>query len=513
MKDVARILIVLLALSFAVMVPLSFIYGDFLARNLTSALNLHVDERFTGGKVRARFLDTVGDDHGEGGLVYPGHRGYSHEGVLDLVRYTVYEPITDAPWSSEKDFWQLALTFAEMKNSLDTVMPFSHPVVLIYIDINGKESGSSRTFVPRAELVEFDREHPWDIFIRLDGYSEKASMYNPERREPVSLPVFVVEESNTIYLRLPLSEGNLKSLLDGRDTFHYVMVGACDPLSQGRIMRVQDTATRHTGGGALSSMTPRIYDYLAPRGVSQESLLSSYDESDFTYATLRPVSVNEGAMKREDPIGQDEIARLEQDVAGQSKRNLEEKRKALAKLEAEGKSGTERAVALFHAEKYAEAEKEFDRILSETPDHPLALAYKGSLLALRGGESESVAESIRLVNRAFEYLDRAVSRADTRNEKITARMNRGSVSLSVPEQVFSKSMTGARDFEEAAKMMAESNPERMDIADAYCRAALCYERAGMKDKAEIMLLHAKNYPLSGYAKLVLVKHGMNPSME
>ena len=92
-------------------------------------------------------------------------------------------------------------------------------------------------------------------------------------------------------------------------------------------------------------------------------------------------------------------------------------------------------------------------------------------------------------------------------------MNRGSVSLSVPEQVFSKSMTGARDFEEAAKMMAESNPERMDIADAYCRAALCYERAGMKDKAEIMLLHAKNYPLSGYAKLVLVKHGMNPSME
>jgi tetratricopeptide (TPR) repeat protein len=511
MKDLARILITLLALSFVVMVPISFIYGDFLARNLTSALNLHVDERFTGGKVRARFLDPLGDDHGEGGLTYPRHRDYGHEGVLDLVRYTVYEPITDAPWSREKDFWQLSVTFAEMKNTLDTVMPFSHPVVLIYIDIDGAASGSTRTFVPRAELVEFHRDHPWDIFIRVDGYSDKASMYTPEGGEPVALPVFVVEESNTIYIRLPLAEANLKRLLDGRDTFHYVMVGAGDPLSQGRVMRVQDTATRHSGGGALSSLTPRVYDYLAPRGASQESLLSSYDESAFIYATIRPVSLNEGAIKVEEVMGQDEIARLKQDAAGEKRQNLEEKREALARLEAEGVTGRERAVALFHAEKYAEAEKEFDRILSEKPDHSLALAYKGSLVAMRGGKADSVAESVRLVNRAFEYLDRAVAGAKNRNEKITARMNRGSVSLSVPEQVFNKSLVGARDFEEAAKMMAEPNPDRKEVADAYCKSALGYKRAGMKDKAEIMLLHAKKYPLSSYAKLVLVKHGMNPA--
>jgi len=86
-------------------------------------------------------------------------------------------------------------------------------------------------------------------------------------------------------------------------------------------------------------------------------------------------------------------------------------------------------------------------------------------------------------------------------------MNRANVSMSVPEEVFQKSLQGAADFERIGAM-AEEDGNGARAAGAYVQAALCMETAGKDAEARVLFLRVRaiaNRPAS--ASLELAKRG------
>ena len=114
------------------------------------------------------------------------------------------------------------------------------------------------------------------------------------------------------------------------------------------------------------------------------------------------------------------------------------------------------------------------------------MAYKGSLVAIRGGEASPLA-AVDIIAEAYRYMDRAVALAKQSDEILTARLNRAYVSKSVPDIVFGKALEGASDFLVAAaeyRSLDEGhNAYVAEIASAYMNAALCFEIGGKNEDA------------------------------
>ena len=128
----------------------------------------------------------------------------------------------------------------------------------------------------------------------------------------------------------------------------------------------------------------------------------------------------------------------------------------------------------------------YDNKLKANPLDYVSMAYYGSYLAMKGGES-SVIKAVALVNEAYVYLDKACELAYEKDGEIEVLMNRAHVCASVPETVFGKAKTGANDFMRIVLLTEE------DVLKAYCyvMASECYENCGMESEAFIALQEAK----------------------
>ena len=124
--------------------------------------------------------------------------------------------------------------------------------------------------------------------------------------------------------------------------------------------------------------------------------------------------------------------------------------------------------------------------LADNPDDFVSMAYYGSFLAMKGGES-SVVKAVAFVNEAFDYLDKAAELAAGQEGEIDVLMNRGSVSASVPEQVFGKAQTGAEDFMRIVSLTTDTNLK----AYCYVMAYECYNACGKETQANLVLQEAK----------------------
>src|SRR5574344_2539115 len=150
-------------------ISLFFYSSSFFSTLLAQSLHLHVAPSFIGGEIAQDFFDDAGDDSGSGILVYPSNATFK-EGSLDLVRYTVHKPVSDAKWQAYTEYWQIDLEYKSGPASVRTIM--------IYIDADGDRSGSTETLydcsmnngIPGAENCMFDSAHPWDYAIQIcDG--------------------------------------------------------------------------------------------------------------------------------------------------------------------------------------------------------------------------------------------------------------------------------------------------------------------------------------------------------
>lgn len=468
-----------------------FIFSDILARAFQSVVKLETNPGFTGGRVAETLYDPMGDDHGFGGLLYPSHKEFA-PGSLDLVRCVVHEPVYGAQWVSPSEYWQIDLSFASGPDSVRNIR--------IYVDADGDGAGSFNPRDDMAEGVTFDPANPWDYVLAVHGTEGSISSFDDTLKDRLSISV--TNAGKDVSIRVPLSERRLQGLYSAQKTALYVCVGAWSPWGHDGFASVGLRAGSGSGGGAVSPFVPKIYDCLVPEGTTQEAELSSWDEESLELPLVKPVSVRMRALagtggRRTDGKLIAELEALAAEEKGANERAFQDQcDRAFAALGPGGIDGATPtalcaySASLIFAGKNDEAERAIDPVLAADAGNPEALAYKGALVAMRGGKASPLA-AVEIIADAYRYLDRAVELAATDDERFAARYSRGNVSLSVPEAVFGKSSQGAGDFLAIAEMFRKLPPDASadsdgyfaEIAEAELNAARCYENAGREADA------------------------------
>jgi hypothetical protein len=484
MKRIFHVILRVIAILSLISIPIAFYFsGTVLSAALDSVLHLKVNPSFSGGEVRARMFDPAGDDMGSGTLVYP-LAAKEHPGALDIIRYTVYEPQVNAYSAEYAPYWQIAVTLAGMPDPQSAPLGFSYPVVMIYIDTDGPGSGSVETAVPRAELISFDPEHPWDVCVEIDGWHPSALLRTASGSLERRVPVIAVPAKSTVYVRLPLDIPELERILDNRTTWHYVFTAAYDSLSRGFIMPLAAQATQRSGGGASSGLTPRIYDCLSPRGKTQTGMLSSWDERAFTYAVISPMEIS---RIRSAPVVNLDMLKAKMD---EERGQAQEAERTRAEAALENSEGESRVALLFTLGRNEETEALIKSLTTTRGDTAILLAYEASLQAKKAGQSDDAAEQMNLVHGAFALFEKSESLCRTDEDRVTLYLNRGYVAMSIPESVFKKSLAGAHDFLDAEEILNKKQTDAGPVQTALICAMRCFERAGNNDEAVNALVRA-----------------------
>jgi carbohydrate-binding DOMON domain-containing protein len=221
--------------------------------------------------------DPAGDDHGPGGYVYPTNQVFDTDGLFDLIRYAVYDA---------EDRWQLALEFTALPNPWNGPQGFSHPIVNLYFDV--AQGGSTEMHEEGAAAkVRFDPTHPWDVFLRVTGWPAYGRhLWTASGEGPILVEVASDPKRGRIIVTIP------KSVLPEIAGWHYVLVGSQDGYGANYFRPVGGTAGEWAGGGNPDPfVAPLAYDVLAPPGTTQEVILSSFDSTERSFATLHPIEV------------------------------------------------------------------------------------------------------------------------------------------------------------------------------------------------------------------------------
>lgn len=490
-STLGKILLALLPLAGAMGLPYYFVYSDVISGALAQVLRLEPEPAISGGRVLARYADPLGDDKGAGELEPPLAPAFG-EGELDLVSYTVRKPLPRSAWSEGKVFWQLEARFACAVSTGMAGGGFRAPVLHIYIDMDGAVSGSVESAFGEGELVRFDPKAPWDYAISADGHAPAAEIRSADGTYRDAVEQTWDAEHGRLILRVDLMRAPplLESVLAGGDTAHYVMVGAYDGARDGGFAALRDFPNLHAGGGARDELTPRVYDLLALGGESQAAMLASEDAALGRLALVEPVRVQ--GTPGDSPKTEADTAiraRLEAEVR-RAEEEEELARNARAAALPPSNPATDAAILgeLFELGMEERARAAAQDALTKDMDNPLALAYRGTLTALRADRAQGLTEKMGLVEEAYRDLDAAVIAATKPGANLPAQevlsilLCRANVSAAVPDAVFGRAAQGGADFDEAARMAA--GDLRLE-ASCLAGAAQAYEKAGREEDAMI----------------------------
>jgi hypothetical protein len=508
-----------LLLAAALGVPIFFANSSYIANGIGRLLRLEVEPSLSGGITLAEFADPLGDDDGSGKLEYPLGGGISR-GELDIVRYAVRAPVSRPVWGETGAYWQLELSFAKAVSTGLAGGGFRAPAIHIYIGIDGTSSGSIESAFGEGELVRFDPKHPWNYVVSADGWSPKAAIRSADAsyRAPVESDWDIARRRVTLRIGLAKAPRLLASLLAGRRTWHYVMVGAYDGARAGRFAAVREFAGPHEGGGAADELCPRVFDLIAPAGARQESELASEDSGRGELALVLPVEAEGAAGLKAKPSAVPrareslvaEAAREEARAKVQAKDAREREARASSSASDKDKIGTffelgldDRALAAANA------------ALARNARNFVALAYRGAIVARSAMEAKTLGEKMRLVARGYDDLDAAVAVAKAEGaiaalDKIAVFLCRASVSSAVPNDVFERAAQGASDFAAAGALAASEGDKALE-ARCLEGAALAFEKAGLGEEAQARwaTLAAKE-GLPAATRLELMDKGFTP---
>ncbi len=473
----------------------SFQYGEFLQQKLNSIVKVKIYEPFTGGETAAAVFDPLHDDTGSGTAVYPANSFYS-EGNLDLVMYTVHEPVYHAPWQTIPEYWQLDLEFRT--GFKDKENPDFNRSIYIYIDTDNAAEGSTQTLFEQGENVRFNSEHPWDFAIAAFG--NEGWVYNSKGDEIDKLEVVYSTTGKTVIIRVPLTKKELQKFYTADETFHYVLTGAYSQLDQSHLLSIAKRKARTSGGGLTSSLMPKIYDILYDG--DQSEMLSSWNEETFEFAQINPVAINmHSANKAEISVSKTRVEEIQKELNSLQEQYPSYMADKKAALESEknpsAKTKFELALIALNTGDRELSEKIVAELLRIDADNPSYIAYMGALES-RKGQNASILAAVEAVNTGYVLLDQAVKLTEGTLEKVkngtasyeevehryNALLNRGGTSQSVPNDVFLKASQGAQDYLEAAEIASIDNNVLM-AARCYYDASVCYSLDDKKSDAVI----------------------------
>lgn len=414
--------------------------------------HLRILPTYTGGEVAADFFDTAGDDNGNGNLVYPANQAFA-EGSLDLIRYTVHEPVIQASWQPNKEYWQLDLEYKTAAANSRNIM--------VYIDLDNVPEGSTDALTDSAENVTFSPEHPWDLAVWASAGGTKV--YDSDKTFICNAECYELSGGKTVRIRIPLQNEYLQAVYGSTKTYHYVLTGGYSQFDRGGFMPIEKRRSVSHGGTKsareYNALIPKVYDVLG-----ENAQLGTWNKEDFTKAVLVPV---EAQMHPFAATGKAWKGNRKADTNDDAfvEKVFNEYAKYAPKT---GNSYFENA---------EESTKMLKQKITQNPDDVVSMAYYGSCLAVQGGQA-SVIQAVALVNEAFEVLDKAAELARGTPDEIEVLMNRGSVALSVPNDVFGKAPTATADFMRVIEIYKTScSPDELNQPDVKSAMAYCYVMA------------------------------------
>lgn len=556
LKQLKKYIIIILALIIVLSVPFWFIMSSStIEPAFAKILKIRVDPAISGGSIIAKFYDDSMDDYGDGSYQYPLHESFNDNNICDIISYEVYRPILDNGLTNPLALWQIAVSFSNLINPLNNEGGFSNIQLAIYIDIDGAEDGSNKTYFENAEYVEFPEYNAWDIAIFANGTKlDKALIFysydiskkfdlkgykDKDLKKGKEIRAIFVKEQNKIYFQIPLDNKFIQKILDGRKTYHWVFAGFYDTYGNGGWLNIKEEATIRYGGGLKWENGPRIFDMLTPSGFDQKQLLSKENANSDGFVIIPPLIVNGfnpgiSYLKEDKPGKLDETKNKDIAKINELTKKIEEEEKQ-SKLDFEKEiedklkstKPTERLYALFSTQKFDVAKILVNEILKKDAENPVALAYKGSLTAMEGGKAKNPMQAIVFVNKAYEYLDKAcnimenfennianssfdITKYFESNQQfyeyyIIVLSNRAIVSSSVPDDVFKKLNTAISDFQKIAKIY-EKIGKIKESSLSLMQAAILFEKKGKKDEANVIWLSlSKLVVLPAKVELELLK--------
>lgn len=561
---ILKFFILLLTIFSVISIPLWFIFSSqFFEPLFAKALKIKIDPSISGGVIISKIYDDTYDDKGDGSYQYPLHEYYNEQNISDLTFYEVYRPILSNSASEGFAYWQISVGLSKFINPFNFNSGFSAIQIAIYIDIDGNVNGSNSTYFENAEYIKFPNQYAWDIMILENGidndssnlyYSkdlvekynikDKNKDYDPNKG--LKIRKIFVEQQNKIYFQIPLTNKFIQKILDGRKTYHWVFVGLYDPLGNGGWLNIKENSSLRYGGGLKWDNGPRIYDLIVPKGYEQNSLLNQ-ENTDFEgYVLIPPIEVKgfnpyisyfdeAKIIEKEKSLSLNLNEQINSKLEELYKKAEEEEKikKQISEKEIEEKLKSndlvEKLNALFLNSRFDEAKILVEKILQTDPVNPVALAYKGSLIAMEGGKTKNPMQAINLVNKAYEYLNKAdlimehiFDKLNENNSEILTQFgnrqkfleyyiivlsNRAGVSSSVPDEIFNKLDVAILDFKKIAKLY-EMLDNKKEALLSLMQVALLLEKKGKHDEANFIWISlSKNEDLPAKIEIELIKRG------
>lgn len=218
--------------------------------------------------------DPVGDDHGTGTYTYPLNSIFDTVGLFDLLAYRVYDA---------EDRWQLAFDFAALPNPWNGPQGFSHPLLYLYFDVS---DGGLIESHPEGDAarVEFDPEHPWDVFMRIAGWPAYGRhLWTASGEGPYLVEVASDPKRGRIIVTID------KSLIPEISGWHYVLATSQDGYGADYARAIGAEASEWAGGGNPEPFwAPSIYEYLDSSEATQDKILLTYSKEKEHFAVLTP---------------------------------------------------------------------------------------------------------------------------------------------------------------------------------------------------------------------------------
>ena len=233
------------------------------------------------GKVIGELLDDAYDDDGPGNYQYPLADVFKSagKGLFDLVHFKMLD--------NGKNYI-LQYKFSNLGgNPWNGPNGFSFQIVETYIDF--KDGGKTQPIVPKGPRVSLSPEHPWDIALRIAGWSYGNFIeLSDGTTVQGELRIQTNQNANTITVVLPKKyitiSGSYKPYIA-------IISGSQDGYGTGYWRIVTPAAAEWQGGGAdpdafSAGVSPNVYDIFVPNGESQKDILNSFDIKSKKYAVI-----------------------------------------------------------------------------------------------------------------------------------------------------------------------------------------------------------------------------------
>jgi alpha-amylase/alpha-mannosidase (GH57 family)/carbohydrate-binding DOMON domain-containing protein len=239
-------------------------------------------EELKGAKIILDVKDPIGDDHGPGPYVYPINDIFPKRG-FDLERFMVA--------ADEKDVI-FVFKVGALPNPWNSPIGLSLQTVDVYIDKDHQPNSGSTVLLPGRQAAT-EPSAAWEYAVWVEGWLQELHQSDPKgklTRIDGAVRATTNEQERTITIRVP------KEIL-GDDPQHWgyipVLLGqeGYPPPGNWRIRPVEKEAKFwRFGGGPDDFLThPFIIDMIAPKGLSQEKILSKYITQETTdYLKIDP---------------------------------------------------------------------------------------------------------------------------------------------------------------------------------------------------------------------------------